>query len=332
MKLSDFGGETALINLIRDRFGAPVAGDLVLGVGDDAALLDAGAESLLIVTTDLLVEGTHFRMDILEPYLLGWKSVAVNISDVAAMGGEPTYAFVSIGLPDLEVSIVESIYEGMRDVSAAFGSAIAGGDTVASRNIVINVVQLGFVERNLATKRSGARPGDAIIVTNTLGDSRAGLELLLRLGLEETRRVAPVLVERHLKPEPRVNEARAAVLTGKVRSMMDLSDGLSSDLSKLCEASGVGARVYAQALPISQDVHIAASRLDADAVSLAASGGEDYELLLTCDPRDGDDIIRAIGRAGSRARAIGEIVEEKSTQLVDSNGEECPMPASWEHF
>jgi thiamine-monophosphate kinase len=332
LKLSDFGGETALINLIRDRFGAPIAGDLVLSVGDDAALLDTGAASLLIVTTDLLVEGTHFRMDIIEPYLLGWKSVAVNISDVAAMGGEPTYAFVSIGLPDLEVSIVENIYEGMRDVSAAFGSAIAGGDTVASGNIVINVVQLGLVERHLATKRSGAKPGDAIIVTNTLGDSRAGLELLLRLGLEEARRVAPVLVERHLKPEPRINEARAAVLTGKVRSMMDLSDGLSSDLGKLCEASGVGARVYAQALPISQDVHIAASRLDADAVLLAASGGEDYELILTCDPRDVDDIIKAIDRTGSRARTIGEIVEEKSVRLVYSNGEEGPMPASWEHF
>ena len=332
MKLSDFGGETALINLIRDRFSAPVVDDLVLSVGDDAALLDTGAESLLIVTTDLLVEGTHFRMDIIEPYLLGWKSVAVNISDVAAMGGEPTYAFVSIGLPDLEVSIVENIYEGMRDVSAAFGSAIAGGDTVASGNIVINVVQLGLVERHLATKRSGAKPGDVIIVTNTLGDSRAGLELLLRLGLEEARRVAPLLVERHLKPEPRINEARAAVLTGKVHSMMDLSDGLSLDLGKLCEASGVGARVYAQALPISQDVHIAASRLDADAVLLAASGGEDYELILTCDPRDVDDIIKAIDRTGSRARTIGEVVEEKSVRLVDSNGEECPMPASWEHF
>ncbi len=332
MKLSEYGGETALINFIRDRFGAPIAGDLVLSIGDDAALLDVGTKSLLIVTTDLLVEGTHFRTDIIEPYLLGWKSVAVNISDVAAMGGEPTYAFVSIGLPDVEVAIVESIYEGMRDVSIAFGSAIAGGDTVASEKVVINVVQLGTVERNLVAKRSSAKLGDAIIVTNTLGDSRAGLELLLRLGLEEARRVAPVLVERHLKPDPRVKEARAAVLTGKVRSMMDLSDGLSSDLTKLCEASGVGARVYAKALPISEDVRIAAFHLGADPVALAASGGEDYELLLTCDPRDVEDIIKAICQTGSKAIIIGEIVEEKSIWLVDSNGEKCSMPASWKHF
>ncbi len=332
MRISDLGGETALINLIRDRFGASGAGDLLLGIGDDAALIDTGGERLLIVTTDLLVEGTHFRMDLIDPYLLGWKSVAVNISDIAAMGGEPTYCFVSIGLPDVEVSVVERIYEGMYDVSTAFGSAIAGGDTVGSDRVVINVVQLGTVERELAAKRSGAKPGDAIIVTNTIGDSRAGLELLLKLGLDEARRVAPVLVERHLKPEPRVPEARAAVLTGKVHSMMDLSDGLSADLTKLCAAAGVGARVYADALPISRDLHIAAARLDADPAALAASGGEDYELLLTCDPRDGERVIKAIAETGSTARAIGEIIDGDSVGLVDSTGNEQPMPESWQHF
>jgi len=332
MNISGLGGETALINLIRDRFGAAGAGDLVLGIGDDAALIDTGGDRLLIVTTDLLVEGTHFRIDLIDPYLLGWKSVAVNVSDIAAMGGEPIYSFVSIGLPDVEVSVVERIYEGMYDVSAAFGSAIAGGDTVGSERVVINVTQLGTVERELAAKRSGAKPGDAIIVTNAVGDSRAGLELLLRLGLDEARRVAPALVERHLKPEPRVTEARAAVLTGKVRSMMDLSDGVSADLPKLCAASGVGARVYADTIPISPDTHIAAARLDADAVALAVSGGEDYELLLTCDPRDGESVISAISATGSTAKAIGEIVDGDVVRLVDSTGNEQPMPESWQHF
>lgn len=332
MKISDLGGETALINLIRDRFGAAGAGGLVLSIGDDAALLDMGGERLLIVTTDLLVEGTHFRMDLIDPYLLGWKSVAVNISDIAAMGGEPTYCFVSIGTPDVEVSVIERIYEGMYDVSAAFGSAIAGGDTVGSDRIVVNVTQLGTVERELVAKRSGAKPGDAILVTNTIGDSRAGLELLLKLGLDEARRVAPALVERHLKPEPRAPEGRAAVLTGKVRSMMDLSDGLSADLTKLCAASGGGARVHAQALPISEDTHIAAARLDADPIALAASGGEDYELLLTCDPRDAERIIEAIAKTGSTASTIGEIVDGDRVRLVDSTGNELPMPESWQHF
>lgn len=332
LKISEFGGETAVINLIRDRHGSAVAGDLVLGIGDDAALIRVG-DSLLIVTTDILIEGTHFRTDITEPYLLGWKSAAVNISDIAAMGGIPTYSLVSIGLPDIEVSVVESIYEGIRDVSTKYGSALAGGDTVASgAGIVINVTQLGTVEPDLVSRRDGAKPGDVILVTNTIGDSRAGLELLLKLGLAEARRASELCVLRHLKPEPRVNEARAAVKTGKVHSMMDLSDGLAADLRKLCEASQVGARVIADALPISEDLHIAAARLDLDPVHLAAGGGEDYELLLTCDPKFAPEIARAIAATGSSARAIGEIVDGDAVVLVLPTGEEKPIAGSWEHF
>jgi len=332
MLISQFGGETALINLIRDKYGAAPSGDLVLGIGDDAALIRMG-DRYLIVTTDLLIENTHFRMDINDAYMLGWKSVAVNISDIAAMGGGPTYAFISIGLPDIDVAIVDSIYAGMQDVSNAFGSVIAGGDTVGSEcGIVINVTQLGIVEHDRAARRDGAKPGDAIIVTNTLGDSRAGLELLLKLGLDDARRGSAFLVERHLKPEPRVSEARAAVGTGKVHSMIDLSDGLASDLPKLCVASGVGARVHADKLPISKDLHIAAARLDTDPLELAASGGEDYELLLTCAPSDADAVIKAIQTTGSTAAIIGEVVDDRAVYLVSSNGEIGPMPASWSHF
>ena len=342
LKISDLGGEAALINVIRDKFGAPSTGDLALGIGDDAALIHAG-DSLLIVTTDMLVEGTHFRMDITDPYLVGWKSAAVNISDIAAMGGIPTYSFVSIGLPDIEIEVVESIYEGMHDVSARYGSVIAGGDTVASRGgVVINVTQLGTVESGKVARRDGAEPGDAILVTNTIGDSRAGLELLLRFGLPPLTppckggdwgaRGSEQCVLSHLKPEPRVNEARAAVATGKVHAMMDLSDGLASDLCKLCEASKVGARVIADALPISEDLHIAAARLDADPIHLAAGGGEDYELLLTCDAKSAPEIARAVASTGSTIRAIGEIVEGHGVVLVLPTGEEEPIGGSWEHF
>jgi len=352
MLISDLGGEAALINLIRGKYGATGAGDLALGIGDDAALIRTG-DTFLIVTADLLIEGTHFRMDIAEPYLVGWKSAAVNISDIAAMGGTPTYSFVSIGLPDIEVGIVESIYEGMRDVSAKYGSVLAGGDTVASgAGIVINVTQLGTVEPDKVARRDGAKAGDAILVTNTIGDSRAGLELLLKFGLppltppyqggerstppykggEGGVRGSEVCVLRHLKPEPRVNEARAAVGTGKVHSMMDLSDGLAADLRKLCEASNVGARVIASALPVSEDMHIAAARLDLDPVHLAAGGGEDYELLLTCDPKAAPTIARAIARTGSTARVIGEIIEGDQVTLVLPTGDEEPIGGSWEHF
>lgn len=332
MKISQLGGEAALISLIRDKFGAVTDADLALAIGDDAALVRCG-ESYMIVTTDLLVEKTHFRLDITDAYLLGWKAVAVNISDVAAMGGTPTYSFISIGLPDVDVSLVEKIYEGMYDVSNAFGSVIAGGDTVASEcGIVINITQLGTVEQNWAARRSDAKAGDAIIVTNTLGDSLAGLQILLKYGMEEARRVSDFLVERHLKPEPRVWEARAAVETGKVHSMMDLSDGLSADLAKLCEASGVGAKVFADKLPISEELHIASARLDADPIALAAGGGEDYELLITCASKNAEQVINAIKSTGSNASVVGEIVDERNVALVSSDGTEQQMPGSWKHF
>lgn len=332
MKISELGGETALINLIRDKFGTTGTGDLVLGIGDDAALIRSG-DNLTIVTADLLIENTHFRMDINEAYLLGWKSAAVNISDIAAMGGTPTCSFVSIGLPDIEVSVVEAMYQGIYDVSAKYGSVIAGGDTVGSDcGIVINITQLGTVEPDRAAKRSGAKLGDKIIVTNTLGDSRTGLELLLKHGLKQAREISEYLVERHLKPEPRVNEARAVVRTGKVHSMMDLSDGLSSDIQKLCDASGVGAKIYPEQLPLSADLRQAAIDLGADPIKLAASGGEDYELLITCDKSDVDVIFLALQMIGTNAAIIGDIVDESGIALVSSNGTRETMPRSWEHF
>ncbi len=332
MKISELGGEAALIRLIQQKYGRTTGEGLALGIGDDAALIESD-DRFLIVTADILIENTHFRMDLIEPYLLGWKSVAVNVSDIAAMGGTPTYCFVSIGLPDVEVPVVEGIYRGMLDCSEQFGSAIAGGDTVGSdAGIVINVTQLGWVERDLAARRNGARPGDAILVTNTLGDSRAGLELLLKRGIEDARNVGDYLVDRHLKPQPRVKEARAAVHARKVHAMMDLSDGLASDLDKLCEASGVGARVLASDLPLSKELRAAADLLAADPVQLAASGGEDYELLITCAAEDAQAVTVAIAHTGSSATIIGEIVERENVVLVSADGKESPMPASWQHF
>lgn len=332
MKISEAGGESAIIRLIRYNFGAGADDGLALGIGDDAALIRF-ADKFLAVTTDLLVENTHFRMDMIDPYQLGWKSAAVNISDIAAMGGQPTYSFVSIGLPDIEVDVLESIYQGMRDVSADFGSVLAGGDTVASAaGIVINVTQLGVADPDTVARRDGAKPGDAVIVTNTIGDSRAGLELLLKYGLVEANRASEACVLSHLQPQPRVREAGEAVRTGRVHSMMDLSDGLASDLKKLCEASGVGAKVYTDALPISRETHIAAARLDMDAIRLAAEGGEDYELLLTCDCKAASEIAQAIASTGSASRVIGEITEELDVSLIPPNGTAQPIGESWEHF
>lgn len=333
MKISEFGGEMAVIKLIESMSRSGDA-RVVLGFGDDAALVRSGGERLLIVTTDLLVEGTHFRRETIDPYSLGWKSVAVNISDIAAMGGLPTYGFVSIALPDVEIDFVKRLYEGMNAVSARFGSMIIGGDTNrVEGDIVINVVQLGEVEDGRQTLRSAAQVGDHILVTGTLGDSLAGFRLLERFGREESLARHAALVERHLRPVPRVAEAREAVAKGLVRGMMDLSDGLATDLGKMCSASGVGARVFADRLPLSDALISGANELGEDAAALAASGGEDYELLIAAAPESVDELICAVRDAtGTGVTDIGEFTGGDEAFLVGTDGTETALVQGWKHF
>jgi thiamine-monophosphate kinase len=242
------------------------------------------------------------------------------------MGGKPTYTFISLALrPDMDVEWVDSLYEGMQACAQEYGSAIAGGDTNSvPGEIAISVTQLG--EAETVAHRAGARAGDRLVVTGHLGDSRGGLELLLRFGREESRLTAV-----HLTPTPRVAEARAAVGTGAVRAMMDLSDGLGADLPKLCKASGVGALVYADELPISDDLRAAAERLGTDPVELAAGGGEDFELLMAVGPEDVDAVIAAVESVGTRATEIGEVTDSE-VEIVYPDGTRKPVGGGWEHF
>jgi thiamine-monophosphate kinase len=334
MKLSELG-EEALIERIVRMHGLPTSGPgLIVGVGDDAAVLDTGAVEYVVVTTDMLVEGTHFRLDINTPYQLGWKSVAANISDIGAMGGLPTWTFVSMAFrAEMDVEFVDDLYRGMMECARRFGSAVVGGDTNAvEAESVISVTQMGRIEPANVARRVGARPGDRILVTGRLGDSRGGLELLLKHGLDEATRISPSLVKAHLMPVPRVPEARAAVGTGGLRAMMDLSDGLGADLPKLCKASGVGAVVYADRLQISDDLRAAATLLGKDAVDLAAGGGEDFELLMAVSPDAVDRVIAAVEKATRTPVAeIGEITESRSVE-IDRNGDRRPLKGGWEHF
>ena len=333
MLISDFGGENAVIKLIE---GLHKGGDdrVVVGFGDDAALLRTGGDKLLIVTTDLLAENTHFRRSIIDPYSLGWKSVAVNISDIAAMGGVPTWGFVSIAVPDIEVSFIEQLYEWMNAVSVMFGSTIIGGDTnKIEGNIVINVAQLGEVEEGRATLRSTAKPGQRILVTGNLGESLAGFMLLDKFGFERASKEHPKVVERHIRPVPRVPEARKASEQGLVRAMMDISDGLAIDLGKMCQASGVGARIYSDKLLISDALRHAADVLGVGPISLAASGGEDYELLIAASPSDAEMLKKAVeNTTGTPVTDIGEFVEGTGTVIIGSDGQEEPLKAGWKHF
>jgi thiamine-monophosphate kinase len=334
VRISEFGGEPAVIDLISRICGGQEQNDLVRGIGDDAALIRVSDDTQLIVTTDLLIEGTHFRRDLIDPYSLGWKSVAANISDIAAMAGTPTYTFSSFALDDVDVEFVESLYRGMADCTVLYGSRIVGGDTnISPGSQVVNITQLGTVDSGHAILRTGAQPGDRLLVTQTLGDSRMGLELLLKFGLARATDLSARAVSAHLRPEPRVAEAKAAAATGKLHAMMDISDGLAADLPKLCAASGVGAIVGMRSLPISSILRAGASELGMDQIQLAIQGGEEYELLMAVSESEVDTVIKAVADAtGTRVTAIGTMTAEKDVLIEGPDGSVVPLRGGWTHF
>ena len=280
LKLSELG-EFGLIGRIRDLFPAPEG---VEGIGDDCAVLPQRSGRDTLVSTDLLIEGTHFLREDIPPYRLGWKSAAVNISDIAAMGGKPVATFLSVALPaDLDASWMDGFLRGYAELSGRFGVALLGGDTTASPDrICINVAVLGECPSGAARLRSHAQPGDCICVTGPLGDSAAGLKAILG-GVERDVDVQ-ALIDRHYLPVPRVEEGLKLATTPGVHAMMDISDGIGSDLHHILDASGTGAQVDLAALPLSPALQRVCARQGWDAAALATGGGEDYELLFTCTP------------------------------------------------
>ena len=295
-------GEFGLIARIREQFTAPEG---VTGIGDDCAVLPQRDDRDTLVSTDMLVEGTHFLRDDITPYQLGWKSAAVNLSDIAAMGGKPTGTFLSLALPaGLESAWAEDFLRGYAELSERFGTPLLGGDTTASPDrICINVTVLGECPSGCARTRSSARPGDLVCVTGTLGDSAAGLKAILA-GVERDADVQ-ALIDRHYLPLPRVTEGlRLAAIAG-VHAMMDISDGIGSDLRHILEASGVGAEIDIRKLPLSPALRRVCARPGWDAAELAVCGGEDYELLFTMDPEASPDVPHTvIGRITEGSRLV----------------------------
>jgi thiamine-monophosphate kinase len=332
MRISEIGGETGLIERLRATYAGAAGGGLALAIGDDAAVLDVSAGLQVVVTTDLLIEGVHFRRDWSDPYSIGWKAAAVNLSDLAAMGADPTFTFVSLGLPlDETVEGVERLYDGLGDCLGRYGAKLAGGDTNRTlAGLTLNITQLGTVPSGLALKRAGAKAGDILLVTGTLGNSAAGLALLELHGAVKAEKLCRALVQSHRRPQPRVVAARALRETGKVHACMDLSDSLASDLPKLCAASGVGARVDVPRLPLSDDLRTAAE-LGRPAWEFALGGGEDYELLLSAAPADVETISAAAAATGTALTPIGEIIRT-GLHFVDADGNDLPSAGGWDHF
>ncbi len=287
----------------------------VTGIGDDCAVIPQKEGRDTLVTTDLLVEDRHFLLDDISPFDLGWKSAAVNISDIAAMGGRPESAFLSIALPGgTAPEWVEAFIEGFMELAGRYGVALLGGDTSASPDkLFINITLLGSCAHGSALLRSGAVPGDLVCVTGTLGDSGAGLKLILDHSAAEN----PWLIRRHYRPEPRVQEGIALAGVPGVHSMMDISDGIASDLRHILKASGVGAEVDLRQLPLSPELREICAAKGWDAVELAICGGEDYELLLTVAP---EAFEAASAASGCPLTAIGRIVEGSEGEIRWTGG------------
>jgi len=336
MRLSEIGGEFGFIERMRGPHAAAKGGGLAVPVGDDAAVLDAPAGRQVVVTTDMLVEDVHFRREWSDPSSIGWKAAAVNLSDIAAMGAEPTFAFLSLGLTEQDtVESLDRLYDGFSDCLHRYGARLAGGDTNASpHGLIVSVTQLGTVEAGRALTRSGARVGDALLVTGTLGDAAGGLLLLTQHGPARAEKISRDLIGAHRRPHPRVPAARAAAATGNVRAAMDLSDGLAGDLPKLCAASGVGARIEVSKLPVSDALRQAAKDLGKDPAALALSGGEDYELLLSVAPADVEAVRTAMDAVGVPSAVIGEVTRA-GLHVVAPDGSETDLSAEdhgWDHF
>jgi thiamine-monophosphate kinase len=290
---------------------------------------------LLLITCDMMVEGIHFRREWATPWQIGWKAMAQNLSDIAAMGGEPAFAVSSVAAPgDAEQAVAEGIAEGLVACAARYGAALVGGDLVGSPGpLVVDVAATGWVEEELVLRRGGARVGDAVLVTGALGASAAGLLALSRGLADRSNPQVARALQAHHEPQPRLAEARAIARTRLATAMMDLSDGLADDLPRLCAASGVAARLCAEKIPVDPACSAIAEQVGADALALATSGGEDYELLLTCSPEAVGQVTEAVSAVGgARATIIGEIVSGEGVSLVNTKGEALPLRPGFDHF
>jgi thiamine-monophosphate kinase len=327
-------GEFGLI--ARLTTGLPARPDVLTGVGDDCAVLDLGGEMVTLATCDALLDGEHFLRRVATPEQIGRRAMAVNLSDIASMGGWPRYALISLLLPaDLPTAFMDGVYRGLRAEAEQYGAVIVGGNITGSATFGLDITLLGQARRGQALLRSGARPGDALLMTGALGAAAAGLHLLLHPELDAPAPVREPLVAAQLVPTPRVPEGRLLATLGAVTAMMDISDGLAADLGHLCEQSGVGARLDEAALPIPEAVQLAAQLAGKPALDWALFGGEDYQLLFTAPPASVPYLIKTLWIAtGTPVSLIGEMLPaEAGLTLRARDGSVKPLPArGWDHL
>ncbi|GAB4259717.1 MAG: thiamine-phosphate kinase [Thermoleophilia bacterium] len=330
-RLADLG-EFGFLARLRERLGTSLPGARV-ALGDDAAVLTPpGGE--LVVTTDMSVEGVHFDLAYTGWFDLGFRTAAVNISDIAAMGGLPRFLVVALGVRgETSIADLDAFYAGLEMCARAYGTAVVGGDTTSSRDTVVSITVLGECEPGRAVLRSGARPGDLLVVTGVVGASAAGLALLAgKAGLTLDSRLRVQLTEAHLRPRPRVDEGRAAAAAGAT-AMADISDGLLRDAANIAAASGVRLEIDTGRVPVAPGVAEVAAALGVDPLELALGGDEDFELLLMVPPAQAEGLCGAVETAGGSATVIGRARRGQGVVLSGPRADlALSLGAGWDHF
>ena len=321
-----------------ERISALVAqaGDdprVVLGIGDDAALLDLGGRELLAVTTDAMLEGRHFRLDWLRPGEIGWRAAAGALSDLAAMGADPAAVFCSVGLPpDWPVEDADALMEGIATSIGSTGAILAGGDLIASDRVLIDIMAIGQVPRGGQLTRGGARCGQLLAVTGALGAPAAAVAMLNAGGREGLGEHGAVW-RRFARPEPRIAAGRAIATSGLASAAIDLSDGLVQDAGHIAERSNLRAVIEGERVPIADGCLEIAEALGEHALRWALSGGEDFELLIAVDEARADALraLPAINEIG--LTVVGHLEEGEGVVALDALGDEIALPSGgWNHF
>jgi len=329
--------ESEIISRIRRRSRS--RGDVLIGIGDDAAVLKNTSETDLLACCDLMVESVHFRLDWTTPRMLGRKALAVNLSDIAAMGGVPKFAMISVALPGrCSAEFIDELFGGIFELADEHGVSIVGGDTSRSQDsLFIDVSVIGECETGKAVIRRGAKTGDKIYVSGSLGASALGLSLLkdgCRLeDLKDRGDAKRRAIIKHLAPEPRLKLGRALGEAGLATSMIDISDGLSTDLWHILDESKAGALIHAEAIPIAGCVlSVMAGSQAVDPLRLALDGGEDYELLFTVRPESEKQLMAVAETIGTRITAIGEIVGDNRLSIELNGSIESAERSGYEHL
>jgi thiamine-monophosphate kinase len=324
-----FSSEAQMIRAIQRIAGRPKDRRLALPIGDDAAAFWARPGCLTLVSTDALVEDIHFDLTYCSPEDVGWKALAVNLSDIAAMGGTPLYATTSIALTrEISADFVTRLYRGLASIARQHAVTLVGGDTCRSpHGIFLDLTIIGEVEPTHMLTRRGATPGDLLYVTGELGGSSAGLELLSGSRKKIPRSAA---IRRHLRPQPRCAAGRFLAERKLASAMIDLSDGLSTDLGRLCEQSGVGALVEASQLPLAKIPGRQHRLLPNALLHYALHGGEDYELLFAVPQRLSQHVPRQID--GLPVHQIGCMTRATGIWLLDGQKKHRLHPGGFDHF